>query len=379
MTRNCARSAPASSAAPSTEARHRTPFPSLDAAHAARLVTPVTVDRTRSTEQDGHASQPVPLGEPVRRGDENPGRAHHHGARRCRPRRARRGVRRGERRGARRPPVAAQPPGAGHRGQFPQPAEAPRTAVPGGTPRWPGRAGAGVEHAAAAGRPAGPRGAPDRRGRGHAGPRDRPRDLRRPQRDRPVCPPVAVLRRHQGRHALARPAHPGGLVGGDRRPPHTRHRDRRGRLCPGAARPGRRRPGRRPPVPRGPVPARWPPQQGRTQSRRPQLDVSETASLLAFARSSGVSVHGLVGAAVLAAVRSGLPAEYADHRLARVSTVDLRERVEPELSREVMVPAASWYQDLVDVPAGARARIDRHTPVKVVLAVLRILLEHLGR
>ncbi|GGZ20417.1 phthiocerol/phthiodiolone dimycocerosyl transferase [Streptomyces olivaceoviridis] len=95
------------------------------------------------------------------------------------------------------------------------------------------------------------------------------------------------------------------------------------------------------------------PQQGRTQSRRLQLDVSETASLLAFARSAGVSVHGLVGAAILAAVRSGLPAEYADHRLGCVSTVDLRERVEPRLSREVMVPAASWYQDLVDVPAGA--------------------------
>lgn len=95
------------------------------------------------------------------------------------------------------------------------------------------------------------------------------------------------------------------------------------------------------------------PEQGRTQSRRLRLTAAETAGLLAFARTAEVSVHGLVGAAVLAAVRSGLPAEYAGHRLACVSTVDLRERVEPPLSREVMVPAASWYQDLVDVPAGA--------------------------
>jgi len=95
------------------------------------------------------------------------------------------------------------------------------------------------------------------------------------------------------------------------------------------------------------------PQQGRTQSRRLRLTASETTALLAFARSADVSVHGLVGATILAAVRSGLPAEYADHRLACVSTVDLRERVEPALNREVMVPAASWYQDLVDVPAGA--------------------------
>lgn len=92
---------------------------------------------------------------------------------------------------------------------------------------------------------------------------------------------------------------------------------------------------------------------GRTQSRRLRLTAAETTSLLTFARSAEVSVHGLVGAAVLAAVRSALPAEYAGHRLACVSTVDLRERVEPALSREVMVPAASWYQDLVDVPAGA--------------------------
>ncbi|MER5194557.1 phthiocerol/phthiodiolone dimycocerosyl transferase family protein [Streptomyces sp. NPDC002755] len=95
------------------------------------------------------------------------------------------------------------------------------------------------------------------------------------------------------------------------------------------------------------------PGQGRTQSRRLRLTASETTALLAFAKSAEVSVHGLVGATILAAVRSGLPAEYADHRLACVSTVDLRERVEPALGQEVMVPAASWYQDLVDAPAGA--------------------------
>ncbi|WP_225829837.1 condensation domain-containing protein [Streptomyces sp. NK08204] len=95
------------------------------------------------------------------------------------------------------------------------------------------------------------------------------------------------------------------------------------------------------------------PEEGLTHSRRVRLTASETTGLLAFARSAGASVHGLVAATFLAAVRSGLPAQYDDHRLACVSTVDLRERVEPALSREVMIPAASWYQDLVDVPAGA--------------------------
>jgi phenolphthiocerol/phthiocerol/phthiodiolone dimycocerosyl transferase len=88
-------------------------------------------------------------------------------------------------------------------------------------------------------------------------------------------------------------------------------------------------------------------------SRRLRLTREQTAGLVAFARSVDVSVHGIVGAALLAAVREGLPLEQADHRLACVSTVDLRERVRPPISRDVLMAAASWYQDLLDVPAGA--------------------------
>jgi hypothetical protein len=75
--------------------------------------------------------------------------------------------------------------------------------------------------------------------------------------------------------------------------------------------------------------------------------------MLAFSKAVGVSVHGLVGAALLAAVREGLPSGYDQHRLACVSTVDLRTRVEPPLGRDVLIAAASWYQDVLDVPAGA--------------------------
>lgn len=99
--------------------------------------------------------------------------------------------------------------------------------------------------------------------------------------------------------------------------------------------------------------AESPGEHGPMNSRRVWLTREQTTGLLAFAKSAGVSVHGLVGASLLAAVRSGLPPRYADHRLACVSTVDLRQRVRPELSRDVMIAAASWYQDVLEVPDGA--------------------------
>jgi phenolphthiocerol/phthiocerol/phthiodiolone dimycocerosyl transferase len=110
-------------------------------------------------------------------------------------------------------------------------------------------------------------------------------------------------------------------------------------------------------------------------SRRLRLTRAETAALVAFSKNAGVSVHGLVGAALLAAVRDGLSPRYADHRLACVSTVDLRERVRPPIGRDVLMAAASWYQDVLDVPAGVdlvalgrrltanlRAAVDRGDP-----------------
>ncbi|MFF5077627.1 hypothetical protein ACFY36_11285 [Actinoplanes sp. NPDC000266] len=88
-------------------------------------------------------------------------------------------------------------------------------------------------------------------------------------------------------------------------------------------------------------------------SRRLRLTEAETTGLLAFAKDAGVSVNGLVAAALLAAVRAGLPGEFDDHRLSSFCTVDLRDQVAPGLSHEAMVPMVSWYRDLLDVPDGA--------------------------
>ncbi|MEV8505713.1 hypothetical protein AB0368_12915 [Actinoplanes sp. NPDC051475] len=95
------------------------------------------------------------------------------------------------------------------------------------------------------------------------------------------------------------------------------------------------------------------PADGVMTSRRLWLTESETDGLLAFAKDSGVSVNGLVAAALLAAVRNSLPAEKADHRLSAFCTVDLRDLVTQPISREAMVPMVSWFRDLLDVPADA--------------------------
>ncbi|RSM66010.1 hypothetical protein DMH03_02410 [Amycolatopsis sp. WAC 01376] len=88
-------------------------------------------------------------------------------------------------------------------------------------------------------------------------------------------------------------------------------------------------------------------------SRRLRLTEAETTGLLAFAKDAGVSMNGLVAAALLAAVRDGLPEELAGHRLSSFCTVDLRDQVAPGLSHEAMVPMVSWFRDLLDVPDGA--------------------------
>lgn len=93
-----------------------------------------------------------------------------------------------------------------------------------------------------------------------------------------------------------------------------------------------------------PIPAAGP-----ITTRRIWLDRKETDALVAFAKDSGVSVHGLVGAALLGAVRAGLSTD--DAVLACTSTADLRDRVESAVSREVMIPAASWFRDTQRVAA----------------------------
>jgi hypothetical protein len=86
-------------------------------------------------------------------------------------------------------------------------------------------------------------------------------------------------------------------------------------------------------------------------TRRLRLTEAETTGMVAYAKQAGVTVNGLVGAVLLAAVRDSLPAGQADHRLSVFSAVDLRDQV--ALSREAMVSAASWYRDIFEVPVGA--------------------------
>ncbi|MFF7778963.1 condensation domain-containing protein [Streptomyces tanashiensis] len=121
--------------------------------------------------------------------------------------------------------------------------------------------------------------------------------------------------------------------------------------------------------------------------RRIRLTREQTAALVAFAKSAGVSVHGLVGAALLTAVRDGYGPGYgSDHRLSFVSPVDLRARLTPALGRDVLIPAASWYLDVVDVPADGdlielgrritgqlRDAIERGEPARELQALPRLL------
>ncbi|MEU7392653.1 phthiocerol/phthiodiolone dimycocerosyl transferase family protein [Streptomyces tanashiensis] len=121
--------------------------------------------------------------------------------------------------------------------------------------------------------------------------------------------------------------------------------------------------------------------------RRIRLTREQTSALVAFAKSAGVSVHGLVGAALLTAVRDGYGPGYgSDHRLSFVSPVDLRARLTPALGRDVLIPAASWYLDVVDVPAGGdlielgrritgqlRDAIERGEPARELQALPRLL------
>ncbi|WP_338492896.1 condensation domain-containing protein [Streptomyces sp. SJL17-4] len=121
--------------------------------------------------------------------------------------------------------------------------------------------------------------------------------------------------------------------------------------------------------------------------KRVRLTREQTSALVAFAKSAGVSVHGLVGAALLVAVRDGYGPGYgSDHRLSFVSPVDLRARLTPALGRDVLIPAASWYLDVIDVPAGSdlielgrritgqlRDAIERGEPARELQALPRLL------
>ncbi|WP_229848203.1 phthiocerol/phthiodiolone dimycocerosyl transferase family protein [Streptomyces melanogenes] len=83
--------------------------------------------------------------------------------------------------------------------------------------------------------------------------------------------------------------------------------------------------------------------------RRVLLEPDETARLLRFAKAEGVSVHGLIAAAALTAVRHRLGGEPGVRTLGCLSPVDLRSRLTPPLDREVMVPAVTSCLDVLEV------------------------------
>ncbi|KIE24394.1 polyketide synthetase [Streptomyces sp. MUSC 125] len=86
----------------------------------------------------------------------------------------------------------------------------------------------------------------------------------------------------------------------------------------------------------------------RIEVQRLLLDTGETGRLRRLARTAGVSVHGLVGAAVLIAARSRLDGT-GPRALRCLSPVDLRSRLTPPLSPDVMVAAVTAHLSAVEV------------------------------
>ncbi|MFD5079865.1 protein kinase [Streptomyces sp. NPDC058371] len=86
----------------------------------------------------------------------------------------------------------------------------------------------------------------------------------------------------------------------------------------------------------------------RIEVRRLLLDAGHTARLRQLARETGVSVHGLVSAALLIAARHRLGGD-GPRVLGCLSPVDLRSRLTPPLSPTVMVAAVSTHLQAVTV------------------------------
>jgi len=98
---------------------------------------------------------------------------------------------------------------------------------------------------------------------------------------------------------------------------------------------------------------------GRIEVARLLLDRTRTAALRRAAYAGGVSVQGLVAAALLATARQRLGGE-GPRTLGCLSPVDLRTRLEPPLPAETMVAAVTFHTDVFDIAPGedtfARAR-----------------------
>ncbi|WP_408908537.1 phthiocerol/phthiodiolone dimycocerosyl transferase family protein [Streptomyces albidoflavus] len=91
------------------------------------------------------------------------------------------------------------------------------------------------------------------------------------------------------------------------------------------------------------------PSEHRIEVRRLVLGAEETTRLRSAARDAGVSVHGLVAAALMTAARARLDGD-GPRTLGCMSPVDLRARLTPPVSPSVMV--ASVTSHLQAVPVG---------------------------
>lgn len=96
--------------------------------------------------------------------------------------------------------------------------------------------------------------------------------------------------------------------------------------------------------------AEQPAAEGHIEARRLVLSLEETALLRRTARRAGVSVHGLVSAAVVRAAGLRVPGgDDAPRVLGCLSPVDLRSRLTPPLPASVMVAAVATHLQTVEI------------------------------
>lgn len=87
------------------------------------------------------------------------------------------------------------------------------------------------------------------------------------------------------------------------------------------------------------------------ESARISLSADRTSELAAGARALETSVHGVVAAALMLAVRGEFDGDDA-RPLGCLSPIDLRSRVEPPVAADVMLAAVSSFPDVLDVAPG---------------------------
>ncbi|MFH8935257.1 phthiocerol/phthiodiolone dimycocerosyl transferase family protein [Streptomyces griseosporeus] len=88
--------------------------------------------------------------------------------------------------------------------------------------------------------------------------------------------------------------------------------------------------------------------QGRIEVRRLTLDADRTARLRGTARDTGVSVHALIAATLLATARRRLDGG-GPRTLGCLSPVDLRSRLSPPVPATALVPAVTTHLQTLDV------------------------------